>query len=32
VCGINRNREVCSCDTAWVDPRFEALRKLKERG
>jgi uncharacterized protein len=32
VCGINRNREVCSCDTAWVDPRFDALRKLKERG
>ena len=32
VCGINRNREACSCDTAWVDPRFEALRKLKERG
>ena len=32
VCGINRNREVCSCDSAWVDPRFDALRKLKERG
>ena len=32
VCGINRNREACSCDSAWVDPRFEALRKLKERG
>jgi uncharacterized protein len=32
VCGINRNREVCSCETAWVDPRFDALRKLKERG
>jgi uncharacterized protein len=31
VCGINRNREACSCDTAWVDPRFDALRKLKER-
>jgi uncharacterized protein len=32
VCGINRNREVCSCESAWVDPRFDALRKLKERG
>src|SRR5687768_281558 len=32
VCGINRNRESCSCDSAWVDPRFDVLRKLKERG
>ena len=31
-CGSNRNREVCSCDTAWVDPRLDALRRLKERG
>ncbi len=29
VCGINRNRETCSCRTEWVDPRMEALRKLK---
>jgi uncharacterized protein len=32
VCGTNRNRESCSCETAWVDPRFEALRKLKGQG
>jgi len=29
VCGINRNREVCSCESTWVDPRLEPLRKLK---
>ena len=28
ICGINRNREACGCDTAWHDPRFDALRKL----
>ena len=28
VCGINRNRETCSCQTDWVDPRLEPLRKL----
>ncbi len=28
VCGINRNREACSCASTWVDPRFDALRKL----
>lgn len=28
VCGINRNRETCSCASTWVDPRFDALRKL----
>lgn len=28
VCGINRNRETCSCESTWVDPRFDALRKL----
>jgi len=28
VCGINRNRESCSCQTDWVDPRLEPLRKL----
>ena len=29
VCGINRNRETCSCTAEWVDPRMEPLRKLK---
>jgi uncharacterized protein len=29
VCGANRNRETCSCQTGWVDPRMEALRALK---
>ena len=32
VCGINRNRETCTCQTAWVDPRMDALRALKEKG
>ena len=27
-CGANRNRETCGCDTAWRDPRFDALRPL----
>lgn len=30
VCGANRNRETCTCETVWVDPRMEALRKFKE--
>lgn len=29
VCGVNRNRETCSCRSEWVDPRMEALKKLK---
>jgi len=29
ICGINRNREVCSCESTWVDPRLEPLRKLR---
>jgi uncharacterized protein len=29
VCGKNRNREACSCQQVWVDPRLEPLRKLK---
>ena len=29
VCGVNRNREACSCDTTWVDPRMEPLRRLR---
>jgi uncharacterized protein len=28
VCGINRNRDTCSCQHEWVDPRLDALRKL----
>ena len=31
VCGKNRNRESCDCQSEWVDPRLDALRKLKER-
>ena len=26
MCGINRNREACGCDTKWRDPRLEPLR------
>jgi len=29
-CGINKNRATCTCQTAWVDPRLDALRKLRE--
>ncbi len=29
VCGVNRNRESCSCQTAWVDPRMEPLRRFR---
>ncbi len=28
VCGANHNRETCSCESTWVDPRLEGLRKL----
>ena len=28
-CGINRNRETCQCQPTWVDPRMEALRRLR---
>ena len=31
VCGRNRNRETCSCETEWVDPRLEPLRKLRKQ-
>ena len=31
VCGINRNRETCSCRSEWVDPRLEALRNLSRK-
>ena len=29
MCGINRNRETCTCEPTWVDPRLEPLRRLK---
>ena len=28
-CGANRNVNACGCRDEWVDPRLEALRKLK---
>jgi uncharacterized protein len=31
VCGINRNRETCSCRSEWVDPRMEALRNIARK-
>ncbi len=31
-CGINRNRERCSCDTSWRDPRLAALETLLSDG
>lgn len=30
-CGVNRNRETCSCRTDWVDPRMAPLKKLLDR-
>jgi uncharacterized protein len=30
VCGRNRNREACSCEHQWVDPRMEPLRNLRK--
>lgn len=29
VCGTNRNVGTCSCENEWVDPRMDALRRLK---
>ncbi len=29
-CGINRNLETCSCNEARIDPRWDALRDLKD--
>jgi uncharacterized protein len=29
-CGINRNRETCSCQAEWVDPRLQALKEFKK--
>jgi uncharacterized protein len=31
LCGKNRNRETCSCESTWVDPRFEVLRSMKKQ-
>ena len=31
VCGVNRNREACTCKAEWVDPRMESLKKLFDR-
>lgn len=28
-CGVNRNEDPCACDTAPLDPRWEALRDLE---
>jgi uncharacterized protein len=28
-CGKNLNREVCSCPSGFMDPRFEALKNIK---
>jgi uncharacterized protein len=28
VCGINRNRETCTCQAEWTDPRFDVLKRL----
>lgn len=29
VCGGNRNRETCTCQQEWVDPRMAALKQWK---
>ena len=29
-CGVDRNLESCTCDKARIDPRWEALRGLKD--
>jgi len=31
VCGANRNRETCTCQQEWVDPRMAALAEWKSR-
>ncbi len=31
VCGGNRNRETCTCQQEWVDPRMAALKEWKTR-
>ena len=30
-CGVNRNRQACSCDAGPSDPRWEALADLRSR-
>ena len=30
-CGSNLNRETCSCQRSWEDPRLAALRELKTK-
>lgn len=30
VCGANWNRDTCTCDATWTDPRMDALRRLRE--
>jgi len=30
VCGKNRNRDACSCQHEWVDPRLEPLKHLRK--
>ncbi len=31
LCGINRNRESCTCESDWVDPRMAPLANLKRK-
>lgn len=31
VCGINHNREACECSTEEIDPRWAALKELRDR-
>jgi uncharacterized protein len=31
VCGINRNRETCTCQTEWTDPRLDVLKRFTGR-
>lgn len=31
VCGIDRNKEVCSCDTRTIDPRLIAFKNLANK-
>jgi uncharacterized protein len=29
VCGMNRNRDSCTCRAEWIDPRLEPLKHLR---
>jgi uncharacterized protein len=29
ICGVNRNRETCTCEATWTDPRLDALKQFK---